>query len=166
MILYLCASVGKNLELTKELHQIGEDYFESSEIVNLVNLDLPLYSTIEEKNGIPENAKSLTEKMIHAKALVYIAPEYNGLIPPVLNNAIAWVSRSGGEDWRAAFNGKLAVIATHSGGGGDKALNAMRMQLQHLGTTVLARQLLTHYQKALNPESAQAIFMQLKSLIK
>jgi NAD(P)H-dependent FMN reductase len=81
-----------------------------------------------------------------------------------MSNAIAWISRAGGEDWRNAFNGKYAAVATHSGGGGQKVLSAMRSQLQHLGTTVLARELLTHYQKALNPDSAKAVLEQLLSL--
>ena len=82
-----------------------------------------------------------------------------------INNAIAWVSRSGQDDWRAAFAQKFCALATHSGGGGDKVLLAMRTQMEHLGCNVLARQLLTHYQKPLNPESATAVLKELKSLV-
>ena len=63
------------------------------------------------------------------------------------------MSRSG-EDWRDVFNGKSALIATHSGGGGAHVLMAMRHQLSYVGMNVLGRQLLTNYGKQLNDESA------------
>jgi chromate reductase len=102
--------------------------------------------------------------MTEARSLVFCAPEYNGSMPPIVNNAIAWVSRSGSEDWRAAFNGKPAVVATHSGGGGLKVTQAMRAQLEHLGAIVLPRPIITNYQKVFNQDSAVAILTQLKKL--
>jgi hypothetical protein len=79
---------------------------------------------------------------------------------------VAWVSRAGGENWRDAFNYKYAVVGTHSGGGGAKLVGAVRQQLEHLGTTVLARSIITNYQKELNPESAKTILGQLMDLSK
>ncbi len=166
MILYLCSSSGKNLELAKFLKETGESLGGEHQLIDLVALNLPLYSTVAESEGMPSQIKDLCNQMIDAKGFVYIAPEYNGSIPPVMSNSIAWISRAGGEDWRNAFNGKYAAVATHSGGGGQKVLSAMRTQLEHLGTTVIARELLTHYQKALNPDSAKAVLEQLLSLAK
>lgn len=161
MILYLSATTGKNLELAKALANTGSTIGGEHRVISLVAENLPLYSTEAEQVGVPEAAKILTQNLTEADALVLIAPEYNGSIPPVLTNAIAWISRSGGDDWRAAFSGKIAAVATHSGGGGQKVLAAMRAQLEHLGTNVLARQILTHYKKPLNPDSAKAVIGEL-----
>ena len=68
-----------------------------------------------------------------------IAPEYNGSIPPVLSNAIAWLSVR--DDFRALFNDAIAM-ATVSGSGGMELLVSLRIQLTHLGAQVVGRQLL------------------------
>ncbi|TDJ08100.1 MAG: NADPH-dependent oxidoreductase [Deltaproteobacteria bacterium] len=144
------------MELAKKFQEyLGE----KAEIMDLVALELPLYSSITEGN-LPGKVKDLTQKLIASKAMVFVAPEYNGLIPPVLNNAIAWVSRTG-DNWRLAFNDKSAVIATHSGGGGAHVLIAMRQQLSYLGMNVIGRQILTNFGKPLNTDSMASVLDQL-----
>ena len=58
--------------------------------------------------------------------MVFFAPEYNGGIPPILTNVIAWLTFSG-EDWRTCFNVKSSMIPTHSGGGGNHVLSALSL---------------------------------------
>lgn len=159
----LVASSNNNLKLANELKNIADELNFDSEIINLVDYNLPLYSTVEEdKNGIPESVLDLTTKIMDLKAFIVVAPEYNGVMPPVLNNAMAWTSRST-KNWRDAFNDKIVALATHSGGGGQKGLQAMRIMFQHLGANILAREILTTYEKALNKGTAQEI---LKALVK
>ncbi len=86
-------------------------------------------------------------------------------MPPVLNNAMAWTSRAT-KSWRDAFEQKVVALATHSGGGGAKGLQAMRIMFQHLGANILAREILTTYEKPLNEESAKNIIEQLSKLAK
>jgi len=86
-------------------------------------------------------------------------------MPPVLNNAMAWTSRST-DSWRDAFNEKIIGLATHSGGGGEKGLQAMRIMYQHLGANILARELLTTYEKQLNEDSVKKMIAQLVKLSK
>ena len=150
----LVASSGKNLELAKSLNDILGELGWTGEIIPLIDLNLPLYSTVAEKEGIPDKAKTICEKLIQAKGLIFLAPEYNGGVPPTLNNLIAWVSRAS-EEWRDAFNNKPAVVGTHSGGGGLHGLMAMRMQLSYIGMNVLGRQIHTHYSKPLDHDSAK-----------
>ena len=127
---------------------------------------MPLYSTVEEEeNGIPETVLDLATKILELKAFIIVAPEYNGVMPPVLNNAMAWTSRAT-KDWRDAFNEKIVGLATHSGGGGAKGLQAMRIQFQHLGANILAREILTTYEKPLNEETAIGMIKSLKRLSK
>lgn len=159
-LIILVASEGKNADLGDSIKAEAEKEGFSAEIVNIPQLNLPLYSSSEEKNGVPDKAVNLTEAIKNADAIVSVAPEYNGSMPPCLNNAIAWISRST-EDWREAFNGVPVLLATHSGGGGTYVLMAMRQQFSYLGSNVLGRQILTNYGKELNIESLQACLKQL-----
>jgi NAD(P)H-dependent FMN reductase len=160
----LVASANNNLKLANKLKEISGELEVEAEVINLVDLNLPLYSTVEEeKNGLPEVAKDLASKILSLNAFIVVAPEYNGVMPPVLNNAMAWTSRST-KDWRDAFNEKIVGLATHSGGGGAKGIQAMRIQFQHLGANILAREILTSYEKALNEDSAKAMIQQLNKL--
>ena len=160
----LVASSNNNLKLANELKNIADELNFDSEIINLVDYNLPLYSTVEEdKNGIPESVLDLTTKIMDLKAFIVVAPEYNGVMPPVLNNAMAWTSRST-KNWRDAFNDKIVALATHSGGGGQKGLQAMRIMFQHLGANILAREILTTYEKPLNEETAISMINNLTKL--
>ena len=166
MVLIVCASVGANLKLSEELNEIAKELELPAKVVNLVDYRLPLYSTVEEKeNGVPQGAQELANEFLGATGFVFVAPEYNGGVPPVLNNAFAWVSRSGSENWREAFQQKFAICATHSGGPGNKALIAMETILGHLGCNVLARKVSTTYGKDLKKETGVAVLSELKKLV-
>jgi len=160
----LVASSGNNMKLALKLQELAIEQGSKVELIDLVDLNLPLYSTKEEeKNGIPTQVKELASKILDLKAFIIIAPEYNGVMPPVLNNAMAWTSKST-KDWRDAFNEKTVGLATHSGGGGTKGLQAMRMMFQHLGANVIAREILTTYEKPLNEDTANNMIIQLIKL--
>jgi NAD(P)H-dependent FMN reductase len=162
----LVASATNNRKLGEILQKLAQEQNVEAEVINLVDLSLPLYSTVEEeRNGLPQAAKDLAEAILALKAFIIVAPEYNGVMPPVLNNAMAWTSRST-NSWRDAFNEKIVGLATHSGGGGEKGLQAMRIMYQHLGANILARELLTTYEKPLNEERAKKMIAQLVKLSK
>ena len=160
----LVASANNNRKLGDKLQELAEAKGVEATVINLVDLNLPLYSTVEEeRNGIPDTAKDLAEEILALDAFIIVAPEYNGVMPPVLNNAMAWTSRAT-ESWRDAFNEKIVGLATHSGGGGAKGLQAMRIMYQHLGANILARELLTTYEKPLSENSANIMINQLVKL--
>jgi len=160
----IVASANNNRKLGDKLQELAEIKGVETTVINLVDLTLPLYSTVEEeRNGIPDTAKDLAEEILSLKAFIIVAPEYNGVMPPVLNNAMAWTSRST-DSWRDAFNEKIVGLATHSGGGGAKGLQAMRIMYQHLGANILARELLTTYEKPLSEDSAKKMIEQLVKL--
>ena len=163
--LFLSATNGSNLQLAELLTGFAEEEGASTEILRLEDLNIPLFTpSNKDSYGVPDSATDLTNKLIESDALVLLAPEYNGSIPPVVTNAIAWMSVAG-DDFRIAFNGRFAVVGTHSGGGGFRVLEAMRSQLTHLGMIVLARTFQTSFSKQQNPDSARAIFKQLVGLI-
>ncbi len=160
----LVASSNNNQKLALKIEELAKKENCEVELINLVDLRLPLYSTLEqEENGIPQVAKDLATKILDLKAFIIVAPEYNGVMPSVLNNAMAWTSVST-DNWRDAFKQKVVALATHSGGGGAKGLQAMRIMFQHLGANILAREILTTYEIPLKEESAINIIQQLKKL--
>lgn len=139
-VMVITASNGKNLELAKEFEETLKGLDIQSSVLDIVEQNLPLYSPAEEERGLPDRAKALSEEMKEYDGFVFIAPEYNGGLPPTLTNLIAWISRSGGKDWREVFNSKSAAIASFSGNGGIQALVAMRIQLSYIGLNVIGRQ--------------------------
>jgi chromate reductase len=163
-ITIIAASDQKNLALAKEFEQALVALKIETEVLNLIELELPLYTQpAQEKIGVPASLMSVLPKLEASTGFVFVAPEYNGGVPPVLSNFIAWTSRAS-KDWRVYFNEKPAAIATHSGSGGLQLLTIMRTQLSYIGLTVLGRQILTHFQKPLNPESLDAVIKQLVRL--
>jgi chromate reductase len=136
---------------------------ESAEVklINLVELDLPLFSSrTQDKFNAEELLKKDLPDIASANGFVFIAPEYNGSTPPVFNNFLAWLSRTS-KDWRQYLNGKPAAIATFSAGGGLNVLGSMRVQLAFIGMNVLGRQIQTHMTKPLDEKSLQAVSQEL-----
>lgn len=163
-IVIFSASEVKNLELAESFKKSLEDQNVEATIINLVDLELPLYSSRTESLYKGEELLSKELPVIsHAQAFIFIAPEYNGSTPPVFNNFLAWLSRSS-KNWREYLNGKPAAIATFSGGGGFNVLLAMRTQLSFIGMNVLGRQILTHSNKALDEKSLLTITQELVSI--
>ncbi len=161
MHLFISATKNNNLELAKDLYELAKTLKMPAKLICLEDFVLPIYTPSAEEGGIPPAALELVEIFNEASSLILCAPEYNGSTPPIVVNAIAWISRSGSDDWRGAFNEKPAIVATHSGGGGLKVTQTMRAQLEHLGAIVLPRPIITNFQKKLNPDSASAILKQL-----
>lgn len=156
-IVIISASEVKNLELAQNFQTKLNELGANVSIINLLDLDLPLYSSrTDGKYNGEELLKDHLDTIQNANGFVFIAPEYNGSTPPVFNNFLAWLSRSS-KDWREHLNGKPAALATFSGGGGFNVLLAMRTQLAFIGMNVLGRQILTHFKKALDEESLKAV---------
>lgn len=163
MILILAASNGKNLELAQQIMLRAEGLGLDAELLDLTEVDLPLFTPQKKEEGMPAQLQSAKQQFARAQAMFFCAPEYNGSIPPVLSNIIAWLSVDG-KDFRTLFNGKPLGIATHSGGAGQKVLTSMRIQFSHLGANVIGREILTNSKKAMNPDSVDSILKQLDRL--
>ena len=161
MLLVCAASNGKNLVLAHRIVDLAQAMDMPAKLLDLTEVDLPLY-TPQRDAGVPPEVLSTMEPMFaKAGAFFVCAPEYNGSIPPTLNNAIAWLSTQS-DDFRSLFNGKSVGLATHSGGGGQKVLVAMRLQFSHLGCNVIGREILTNSKKAFRDESAEWILRQIQ----
>jgi chromate reductase len=156
-IVIITASEMKNLDLAQKFVQSLEGMDANVSLINLVELDLPLYTSRADAKFKGEDLlKNELPLISDAHGFIFIAPEYNGSTPPVFNNFLAWLSRSS-KDWRQYLNGKPAAIATFSGGGGFNVLLSMRTQLAFIGMNVLGRQILTHSNKVLDEKSLLAV---------
>jgi NAD(P)H-dependent FMN reductase len=107
--------------------------------ISLEDYPLPLFDGSATIN--PPPAAVQLKRMLAAHHGVFIAsPEYNASVPPLLKNAIDWVSRvrERGEDANAIFNGRVFAIASvsHAGHGGLRGLMALR-QILELGCGAL-----------------------------
>ena len=165
-LLVITASNGQNLKLAERFLVAGQKLNYSCELLDLTKSenDLPVFNPRQNsKDKAPANLESINLQMERHSHWVICAPEYNGSIPPILTNAIAWLSVQG-KDFRSLFNERPIAIASFSGGGCMELLLSMRIQLTHLGALVLGRQLATNKSKIAEDKSINAILNQLLQL--
>tara|TARA_Y100001970_G_scaffold293830_1_gene443619 strand:- start:6 stop:530 length:525 start_codon:yes stop_codon:yes gene_type:complete len=160
-IIIIAASNGKNLELANQFQRNATDLKLSSKVLDLTAMNIPLFNPRNEPSKhIPQSIHDLKDNLFLAEKWIICAPEYNGSIPPILSNSIAWLSILG-EDFRELFNGRPIAISTYSGGLGLELLIALRIQLAHLGSQVLGRQLSAANFKPPDEKSIQDILNRL-----
>ena len=162
-VLVIAASNGENLKLAQRFVDQAHAQGNSADLLDLTTLELPLFTPRVKKQGMPNGVLPLQQKLMAAPRWVICAPEYNGSIPPVLTNAIAWLSVQG-EDFRALFNGRPIAMASFSGGGGMELLVSLRIQLTHLGAQVVGRQLLSNYSKAAKDDTIADLMQRLTQM--
>jgi chromate reductase, NAD(P)H dehydrogenase (quinone) len=102
--------------------------------ISLQDYPLPIYDgDLEAQSGPPENAVKLKQMMMAHHGVFIVSPEYNASVPPLLKNAIDWVSRvrEGNEPPLAAYKNRVFAFASASPGpyGGQRALLALRQVL-------------------------------------
>ena len=164
-IAIILASEQKNLELAQRIYDEVKRTGHEPVLIKLIELDLPLYTSRSEKNHDPATILGDSFKKIQeASGFVFLAPEYNGGLPPILTNFLAWVSRST-KNWRENFNGKPAALGTYSGGTGSAVITALRLQLSYIGMNVVGRAMQFHSKNDFRDEDIQAVIAQLNKLI-
>jgi NAD(P)H-dependent FMN reductase len=114
----------------KELMQAGAEV----SWISLLDYPLPLYDgDLETNSGTPENALKLKRLMMAHQGVFIVSPEYNASIPPLLKNALDWISRvrERNEPPLAAYQNRVFALGAASprGSGGVYALLALRQTL-------------------------------------
>ena len=94
-IIIIAGSNNKNLEVANEFKKNLASKDVESEVLDLVSLNLPLYTPAAELEGIPLDIAKYKKIIDNAQGFIFSIPEYNGGVPPVVTNFIAWISRSG-----------------------------------------------------------------------
>ena len=157
----MAASNGENLKLAKRFVSLSKKLNAVPELIDLTELDLTLYSPQKQSQlGIPSEIESLHNQLLTHPYWVICSPEYNGSIPPVLTNAIAWLSVQD-NDFRNLFNGRPIAMASFSGGGCMELLISLRIQLTHLGAQVVGRHLASNNNNPAKDESITDILQRL-----
>jgi NAD(P)H-dependent FMN reductase len=113
-------------------------------LVDLSDFPMPVYDgDLDEREGLPENARKLKALMKSHQGFLIATPEYNSSIPGAFKNVLDWASRQEeGEAPLACFTGKIAVIMSASPGalGGLRSLVVLRAMLENIGTLVIPDQ--------------------------
>lgn len=146
-----------NKKLICEAASIARQMGATVTVIDLRDFSMPLYDgDLEEREGMPTNAKRLRNLMIESNAIMIASPEYNGSVSAVLKNALDWASRS--EDAgssRSAFKGKKFAImsATPGNGGGVRGLGHLRSIIENIGGQVIPQQVsITNSYEAFNEQ--------------
>ena len=127
---------------TVELAQAGADVTR----ISLGDFPLPIYDgDLQTKSGVPKHAINLKRMIGAHHGVLVVTPEYNSSVPPVLKNAIDWVTRvQDAEETRGeVFRERAFAIAAASESrlGGTRALAALRLILSACRATVIPNQL-------------------------
>ncbi len=113
--------------------------------VSLADYPLPLMDEdLEREKGIPENAVKLARLIAAHDGVLVATPEYNRSLPPLLKNAIDWISRVTKDNGRPLhpFAGKAVALCSSSNGpfAGIYAIGHLRTVLTHVGCEVVSPQ--------------------------
>lgn len=113
--------------------------------ISLGDYPLPIVDqNLEREKGVPENALKLARIIAANDGLLIASPEYNASIPPLLKNAIDWVSRvrKDGDKPFKPFAGKVAGLCSSSDGafGGMRGLYHLRAVLMNCQVEIITPQ--------------------------
>ncbi len=95
--------------------------------ISLKDYELPIYNgDLEKDEGVPENAKRLAREIVKNQGVFIATPEYNNSVPPLLKNAIDWVSRI--KPSEVPYRDRVYGIGSSAAGpvGGARALIDLR----------------------------------------
>ena len=114
--------------------------------ISLSDFPLPIYDgDLQTKSGVPKHALNLKRMMSAHHGVLIVTPEYNSSVPPLVKNAIDWVSRVQDihETRYQVFRGRPFAIAAASESrlGGTRCLAALRLVLSACHATVIPNQL-------------------------
>ena len=147
-LLFLAGSCRKgslNMKLAQAAQKIANDLGSETTFIDLADFDMPIYNgDLEEKDGVPENAKKLKQIFIDHGGFFIASPEYNSGYSPLLKNTIDWMTRpmDDGYEGLAAFKGKVGAISAASPGGfgGMRGLVQLRMLLGNINVHLIPSQ--------------------------
>jgi chromate reductase len=114
--------------------------------ISLGDFPLPIYDgDLQTKSGVPKHAINLKRMIGAHHGVLLVTPEYNSSVPPLVKNAIDWVSRvqDAHETRGQVFRERVFAIAAASESrlGGARCLAALRLILSACQAMVIPSQL-------------------------
>src|ERR1700742_5166668 len=97
-------------------HEVAQTDAEVTRI-SLADFPLPIFDgDLQVKSGVPKNAVNLKRMIGVHHGVLIVTPEYNASVPPLVKNAIDWVTRvqDGHESRGQVFRERAFAIAAAS----------------------------------------------------
>ena len=124
--------------INKQLATYASSLLENvqTEILDLNNFPVPIYSEDEEAKGFSDNVKLFKEKLDSADAYIISVAEHNGNLTSAFLNLYDWVSRLD----RNIYGDKPMLLASTSPGGraGASAFSIAKAGFPHMGAKIVA----------------------------
>lgn len=146
--------------------------------LSLADYPLPIYDAdLESQSGVPTTAINLKRMIGAHQGVLLVTPEYNSAPPPLLKNAIDWVSRvqDPHETQGQVFRSRAFALAAASAGklGGARCLAALRLILSGCRAPVIPNQLTLSFadqayddmDRLKNPADIEALQAMVRQLI-
>ena len=111
-------------------------YFEGTEVIDLNDFELPIYSIdLEEESGIPENVIRFYDKLSAADIIIISLAEHNGTYTAAFKNLFDWTSRYKSK----LFENKRLILTSTSPGqrGGRSVMDAAIARFPIHGANIL-----------------------------
>lgn len=130
-----------NVSLAQAANKVLAGMGAETTMISLGDYALPLLDEdLKLEKGPPENAIKLARQFAGHDALFIASPEYNASIPPLLKNALDWVSVVP-KDIKP-YSGLTVALGAASGGslGGIRGLYHLRAVLMNVGAQIVTEQ--------------------------
>lgn len=124
-------------------------YFEGTEVIDLNDFELPIYSIdLEEESGIPENVIRFYDKLSAADIIIISLAEHNGTYTAAFKNLFDWTSRYKSK----LFESKRLILAATSPGqrGGKGVMDAALLRFPIHGADILGHFCFPKFQENYN----------------
>ena len=124
--------------INKQLATFAAENLENTsfDVVDLREYKLPIYSTDEEQNGIPEDAQKFSDLLGNYDGFILSLAEHNGNFSTVFKNLFDWMSRINGKLWS---DKPMFLMATSPGGrGGASVLEVAKARFPYMGGNIVA----------------------------
>ncbi len=133
-----------NKKLARAAARVIDESGGEATFIDLRDFPMPIYEgDLEEREGMPAEARRLRELFVSHPAFLIVSPENNGTIPSLLKNAIDWLSRDvDGRSGLEPYRGKVVALMAASPGafGGVVCLSHLRNSLAKLLAHVIPEQ--------------------------
>jgi chromate reductase len=123
-------------------------------LIDLKDFPVPLYSDMEEENGIPSETNRLLEIIDDHEVLVIALPQHNHSMPAFFKNTIDWMSRARA-DYRVFKDKDIILLSASPGNGSSNIISNARIVLEALGANIIGAAILNEFHKQTVNESGQ-----------
>jgi len=118
--------------------------YSNTNIIDLRNFPMPMYSDTEEEKGIPHEAGSLLEIIENHDTLIIAVPEHNSGMPAFFKNIVDWMSRAR-KSYKVLSGKKVVLICASPGYGGTNTLLNTKIVLEAIGAEVIEEITISHF---------------------